>query len=198
MDPGSARVTAWLGFIDLAPSSATAKEGTTLRVVVPLQPSRLSTGGASCSGTLWRRSHRSEAHRCNQIIEDSGTFATIAGCSAVAARPQQMKQTTLLRRNISEAGHRRRPRRDRQRLPRCDRTVRGGGSRAGTRSIGGGEDRNRGGGVLHVDLTRRRRRRGQTRPQCRQPRGRCRRTRHGQGRHWRPMRCRGRARQERP
>jgi hypothetical protein len=105
MDPGSTRVAAWLGFIDLAPSLATAKEGTTPRVVVPLQSSRVSTGGASCSGTLWRRSHGSEAHRCNQIIEDSGTSATIAGCSAAAARPQQMKQTTLLRRNISEAGH---------------------------------------------------------------------------------------------
>jgi hypothetical protein len=45
MDPGSTGVTARLGFIDLAPSSATAKEGTTPRVVVPQQPSWVSTGG---------------------------------------------------------------------------------------------------------------------------------------------------------
>jgi translation initiation factor IF-2 len=78
------------------------------------------------------------------------------------------------------------------------RTVRGGGSRAYTRSVGGGEDRNTGGGVLRVDLTRRHRRRGWTRPQHGRPGGRCRRTRHGQGRRWRPVWRRGRARQEWP
>jgi hypothetical protein len=35
MDPESAGVTTWLGFIDLAPSSTTAKEGTASRVVIP-------------------------------------------------------------------------------------------------------------------------------------------------------------------
>jgi hypothetical protein len=75
-----------LGFIDLAPSSATSKEGTTLRVVVPPQPSRASTGEASCGGTLCRRSRRSEAHRCDQIIEDGGASATIAGVRSLVGR----------------------------------------------------------------------------------------------------------------
>jgi hypothetical protein len=72
-----------LGFIDLAPSSATTKEGTSPRVVVPPQPSWASTGGAPCGGTLWRRSHRSEAHRCYQIIEDGDASATIAGARSL-------------------------------------------------------------------------------------------------------------------
>jgi hypothetical protein len=83
MDPGSVGVAMRLGFIDLAPSSATAKEGTTPRVMVPPQPSWASTCGAPCGGTLWRRSHRSEAHRCYQIIEDGDASATIAGARSL-------------------------------------------------------------------------------------------------------------------
>jgi hypothetical protein len=79
MDPESAGVTTWLGFIDLAPSSTTAKEGTASRVVIPPQPSWVRTGGAPCGSTLWRRSRGSEAHRCDQIIEDGGTSVTIVG-----------------------------------------------------------------------------------------------------------------------
>jgi hypothetical protein len=86
MDPGSTGVTARLGFIDLAPSSATTKEGTTPMVVVPPQPSRASTCGASCGGTLWGRSHRFEAHRCDQIIEDDGASATITGARSLVGR----------------------------------------------------------------------------------------------------------------
>jgi hypothetical protein len=79
MDPGSVRVAARLGFIDLAPSSATTEEVTTPRVVVPPQPSWVRTGGAPCGGTLWRRCHKSKAHRCDQIIKDGGASATITG-----------------------------------------------------------------------------------------------------------------------
>jgi hypothetical protein len=86
MDPGSAGVTARLGFIDLAPSSATVKEGIAPRVMVPPQPSWASTGGAPCGGTLWRRFHGSEAHRCDQIIEDGGASATIVGARSLVRR----------------------------------------------------------------------------------------------------------------
>jgi hypothetical protein len=87
MDPGSARVMTQLGFIDLAPSLATAKEGTVPRVVVPPQPSRASTGGVPHGGTLWRRSRGSEAHRCDQIIKDGGASTTIVGTRSLVGRP---------------------------------------------------------------------------------------------------------------
>jgi hypothetical protein len=86
MDPGSVGVATWLGFIDLVPLSATSKEGTTLRVVVPSKPSWVSTGRASCGGTLWRRSRKYEAHRRDQIIEDGGTSATIVGARSLVGR----------------------------------------------------------------------------------------------------------------
>jgi hypothetical protein len=86
MDPGSAGVTTRLGFIDLALSLATTKEGTTPRVVVPPQLSWVSMGVASCGGTLWRQSHGSEAHHCDQIIEDGGASATIMGTRSLVGR----------------------------------------------------------------------------------------------------------------
>jgi hypothetical protein len=86
MDPGSVGVMAWLGFIDLAPSSVTVKEGTTSRVVVPPQPSQVSTCGAPCGSTLWRRSRGSEAHRCDQIIKDGGASATITCARSLVGR----------------------------------------------------------------------------------------------------------------
>jgi hypothetical protein len=86
MDPESAGVAAQLEFIDLAPSSTITKEGIAPRVVVPPQPSRASTGGAPCDGTLWRRSRGSEAHWCDQIIKDSDASATIAGARSLVGR----------------------------------------------------------------------------------------------------------------
>jgi hypothetical protein len=86
MDPGSSGVTTRLGFIDLAPSSATTKEGTTSWVVVPPQPSWASIGGVPCGGTLWRRSRRSEAHRCDQIIEAGGASTTIMDARSLVGR----------------------------------------------------------------------------------------------------------------
>jgi hypothetical protein len=44
------------------------------------------TGGAPCGGTLWRRSHGSEAHWCDQIIEDGGTTATITSARSLVQR----------------------------------------------------------------------------------------------------------------
>jgi hypothetical protein len=86
MDPKSTGVTTWLGFIDLAPSSATTKEGTAPRVVVPPQPSQASTGRAPCDDTLWRRSRGSEDHQCDQIIKDGSASATIAGTRSLVGR----------------------------------------------------------------------------------------------------------------
>jgi hypothetical protein len=105
MDPGSAGVVARLGFIDLAPSSTTAKEGTTLRVVVPPQPSRASTGRASCGGTLWRWSRRSEAHRCDKIIEDGGASATIAGARSLVGQSSWWSLSGGGKTTIEETDH---------------------------------------------------------------------------------------------
>jgi hypothetical protein len=41
---------------------------------------------AVCGGTLWRRSHRSEAHWCDQIIEDGGATATITSARSLVQR----------------------------------------------------------------------------------------------------------------
>jgi hypothetical protein len=113
MDPGSTGVAAWLGFIDLAPSSATTKEGTAPRVMVPPQPSRAGRRAVVPCGdgpTDLRLTGATKSSRMAAPPQPSRALGRWCnghpgGCSAVAARLKRRKQTTLLRRNISEAGH---------------------------------------------------------------------------------------------